>query len=167
MFFPTEAKSDFFLQKEKWESLCESFFCFGQKNIVLKILFGFLWSFSVSMFWKRKKFTVPIQLPPHNDTSAYPLHTWIVLLNLTVYFEAIEGNCSTQSVYFLRELLETVRLIFFCAFVKEICGFHFSQRLCGHDNKNNRGVCLEWNAFKLWIMNVGKTKYRYIATNFV
>ena len=32
MFFPTEAKSDFFLQKEKWEGLCESFFCFGQKK---------------------------------------------------------------------------------------------------------------------------------------
>ena len=149
------------------KSLRKFFLFWAKKILLMKILIGFLWSFSVNLFWKRKKFTVPIQLPPHSDTSVYPLHTWIVLLNLTVYFEAIEGNCSTQSVYFLRELLETVRLIFFCAFVKEICGFHFSQRLCGHGNKNNRGVCLEWNAFKLWIMNVGKTKYRYIATNFV
>ena len=38
MFFPTEAKSDFFLQKEKWESLWESSFCFGQKNIVYEDL---------------------------------------------------------------------------------------------------------------------------------
>ena len=113
MFFPTEAKSDFFLQKEKWESLCESFSCFGQKNIVLKILFGFLWSFSVSMFWKRKKFTVPIQLLPHSDTSAYPLHTWNVLLNLTVHLKAIEQNCFKQSLSFLEELLEILRLNFF------------------------------------------------------
>ena len=57
-----------------------------------------------SPLWKS---VTSISLSPYSDTSVYPLHAWNVLLNLTVCFEAIEGNCS-------KELLEIWDWSFFC-----------------------------------------------------
>ena len=89
------------------------------KITVMKIMLEFSWNFSVSLYWKRKKYNVPIPLSPYSDTSVYPLHTWIVLLNLTVCFKAIEANCSKQSAYFLR-------LIFFACEGKMLCSWCIS-----------------------------------------
>ena len=41
-----------------------------------------------------------ISLSSYKDATVYPLHTWNVLLNLTVYFKAIEQNCFKQSLSF-------------------------------------------------------------------
>ena len=95
-----------------------------RKITVMKILLEFSWNFSVSLYWKRKKYNVPIPLSPYSDTSVYPLHTWIVLLNLTVYFTAIKANCSKQSTYFLR-------LIFFLL-VRDKCFAVGVSAFCGH-----------------------------------
>ena len=54
-----------------------------------------------------------IPLSSYKDATAYPLHTWNVLLNLTVYFKAIEKNWFKQSLSFSEELLEILRLNFF------------------------------------------------------
>ena len=96
------------------------------KNTVMKILLEFSWNFSVSLYWKRKKYNVPIPLSPYSDTSVYHLHTWIVLLNLTVYFKAIEANYSTQW---------NNQLIFwdFFLLVKEKCFAVGVSAFCGHD----------------------------------
>ena len=119
MFFPTEAKSDFFLQKEKWESLCESFFVLDKKILFWRSYLGSFEVFQLVCFGSGKNLPSPynFRLTMIQVRTLF-IDTWIVLLNLTVYFEAIEGNCSAQSVYFLRELLETVRLIFFLCFFK-------------------------------------------------
>ena len=116
-------------------------FCLEKIFIVMKIFFGFSWNFSVSLHWKRKKYNVPIPFSPYGDTSAYLLHTWNVLLNLTVYFKGIEEKCSKQSMYFSKELLEILRLIFFCVFTKELCGIQIPSWDCGHDDKNNESGC--------------------------
>ena len=56
---------------------------------------------------------VPLPLSSYKDATGYPRHTWNVLLNLTVYFKAIEQNCFNQSLSFLEELLEILRLNLF------------------------------------------------------
>ena len=45
-----------------------------------------------------------IPLSSYKDATAYPLHSWNVLLNLTIYFsvKAIEQNCFKQSLSFGR-----------------------------------------------------------------
>ena len=56
-------------------------FVWGRKKcFVMKILLRFLWNFEQVCIGKEKN-NVPISLSPYSDTSAYPLHTWIVLLN--------------------------------------------------------------------------------------
>ena len=59
------------------------------KITVVNILLEFSWNFSVSLYWKRKIYNAPKPLSPYSDTSAYHLHTWNVLVNLTVYFKAV------------------------------------------------------------------------------
>ena len=126
---------------------------FGKKKLMIfvwsrrKKCISLWWSYSGSFetfskfVLETEKINVPISLSPYSDTSAYPLHTWIVLLNLTVYFKAIGENCSKQSVYFSKELLEILRLIFFCVFTKELCGIQIPSWDCGHDDKNNESGC--------------------------
>ena len=116
-------------------------FCLEKIFIVMKIFFGFSWNFSVSLHWKRKKYNVPIPFSPYGDTSAYLLHTWNVLLNLTVYFKGIEEKCSKQSIYFLRlNFFENFQK-FFRVFTKELCPIQILQWVCGHDDKNNESGC--------------------------
>ena len=55
----------------------------------------------------------PHTISSYNDATAYPLHSWNVLLNLTAYSKAIEKNCFKQSLSFSEELLEILRLNFF------------------------------------------------------
>ena len=109
--------------------------------IVMKIFFGFSWNFSVSLHWKRKKYNVPIPFSPYGDTSAYPLHTWNVLLNLTVYFKGIEEKCSKQSFYFFKKIKSQNFQKFFRVFTKELCGIQIPSKDCGHDDKNNESGC--------------------------
>ena len=102
MFFATQVKSNFspLLEKIKW----------GQKKHRYKVL---VWVPSKLFSEFVMETETILCLSSYKDATAYPLDTWNGLLNLTVYFKAIEKNCSKQSLSFLEELLEILRLNFF------------------------------------------------------
>jgi hypothetical protein len=105
MFFATQVKSNFSLLWKRKNGV--------KKTIRYKVLVWVPSKLFSEFVMETETILRPNTTSSYKDATAYTLETWNVLINLTVYFKAIEQNCFKQSLSFLVELLEILRLNFF------------------------------------------------------
>ena len=98
-------------------------FCFGKKYIVMKIFFGICWNFSVSLHWKRKKYSV---LMPYRLTVIQVITLFILGMFCLIWLftlKQLRKSVPNNQSIFWRTFGHFLRLIIFLFLQRIYAGF--------------------------------------------